>query len=57
MERQGVRVVSINDEGCATNNFWLQMTKEGGCCKAESADPGIEHDPLQSYRRRDHASR
>lgn len=35
----GVRVVSVNDEGCSNNNWWLRMRKEGGCCKYEYADP------------------
>jgi hypothetical protein len=40
MGGQGLRVVSLNDEGCSTNNFWLRMKKETGCCKNEYADPG-----------------
>ena len=38
--RQGLRVVSVNDEGCSSNNFFIRMEKETGCCKNEYADPG-----------------
>jgi len=37
---QGLRAISVNDEGCSSNNFWMRMKKETGCCKNEYADPG-----------------
>lgn len=36
---QGLRAISLNDEGCSGNNWWLRMRAEDGCCIDEYPDP------------------
>eukprot|EP00002_Diphylleia_rotans_P029336 TRINITY_DN596_c0_g2_i1.p1 TRINITY_DN596_c0_g2~~TRINITY_DN596_c0_g2_i1.p1 ORF type:complete len:589 (-),score=93.33 TRINITY_DN596_c0_g2_i1:141-1907(-) len=38
---RGLRVVSINDEGCSEGNWWLRMRREADCCKFEVPDPDL----------------